>query len=205
MTDDGADPELAATLERAIVGAARALQQDQPQLALELIEIVLMGLPDDRASRIPLEIAALPNQILAYARLGQLAGARTALARMEAVVRDHGSDDDRRACALLAGRLVRAELTARARTANDRLIAGQLEAVDELVALAREAQVHREAELAIGVLVVLGTVFEQARPELAREHLERARAVLEELRPFSEAEHARVAGELAHRLAALGA
>ncbi len=195
------DDDLIAVLGQSIVGAARVLRDGKPQAALDMIEIVLMGLPASGAEVI--ELAALPTKIIALAQLGRADLARQVLARMADLAASHGGTDEQRACQLLSEQLLAPDLTSRANAAMEAIKEGRVENVTVLEGIAAEAETTGQSVIAIGALVFLGSVYQTARPGEAHERLTRAKRILETEKPLDEARHELAIGQIDRLLAEL--
>lgn len=194
-----ADEELVNVLGQSIIGAARILREGKPQAALDMIDIVLMGLPAQGAEVI--ELAALPTKIIALSHLGRLADAKATMSRMDTLAALHGSSDDLEACKLIEAQIVPPDLTTRANAATEAILAGRVEGVAALEAIATEA--IDQPVIAIGVLVLLGKVYATARPELARARLHRALELLETEHPLDDQRHAVAVAEIEKLLSSI--
>jgi len=195
------DDELVTVLGQSIIGAARVLRDGKPQPALDMIEIVLMGLPSYGAEVI--ELAALPTKIIALTQLGRPDLARQVLARMESLAASHGGTDEQRACQLLREQLLAPDLTSRANAAMESLKEGRVENVNVLEGIAAEAESTGQLVIAIGALVFLGSVYRTAKPGEAHERLSRAKRILETEKPLDDARHELALGEIDRLLAEL--
>ena len=166
-----------AVLAEAIIGASRAVRDGHPQTALDVIDAVLLTLPETGAEAI--ELAALPTKVMALAHLGRASDALAQLTQLEALAAQHGTDDDRTACRFLRERLHGSDLQTRMQVAMAAIQGGNAEAMIDLEQLVDEADDVEQHLLVVGALVFLGKVCVMAeRPDLARPRLERAKDVL---------------------------
>lgn len=196
------DDDLVTVLGQSIVGAARVLHEGKPQAALDMIDIVMMGLPEQGLEVV--ELAALPTKIIALVQLGRFVDARLALSRLESLAAVHGSEDDLKACQLLRAQIAEPDLTSRANAATEAIIEGRVEGVAALEAIATEALDGQQYVVAIGVLALLGKVYATAKPALARERLLRAKQILDTEKPLDDQRHALAVGEIERLLDTLG-
>ncbi len=193
-----------AVLAEAIIGASRAVRDGHPQTALDVIDAVLLTLPETGAEAI--ELAALPTKIMALAHLGRSSEALAQLDQLDQLAAAHGTDDDRAACTLLRDRLHGGgiDLQTRMQAAMAAIQGGNAEAMIDLEQLVEEAAAV-EQHLVVGGLIFLGKVCVVAeRPDLARPRLQRAKEVL----PLAQLEGERLAtaaAEIDKLLAALPA
>lgn len=195
------DDELVTVLGESIIGAARVLRDGKAQPALDMIDIVLMGLPPHGAEVI--ELAALPTKIIALAQLGRAEAARQTLARMENLAASHGGTDELRACQLLREQILAPDLTSRANAAMEAIKDGRFENIEVLEGIATEAETTGQAVIAIGALMFLGSIYQQAKPGEAHARLSRAKQILETARPLDDTRHALAVGEIDRLLAEL--
>ncbi len=178
-----------AVLAEAIIGASRAVRDGHPQTALDVIDAVLLTLPESGAEAI--ELAALPTKVMALAHLARHADALVQLAYLERLAAKYGTDDDRAACALLRERLHGGgvDLQSRMQAAMAAIQGGNAEAMIDLEQLVDEAAAVEQHLLVVGGLIFLGKVCAMdERPDLARPRLERAKEVL----PLAELEGERL-------------
>lgn len=179
-----------AVLAEAIIGASRAVRDGHPQTALDVIDAVLLTLPESGAEAI--ELAALPTKVMALAHLGRYADALVQLEFLERLAAKYGTDDDRTACRFLRERLHEGgvDLQTRMQAAMAAIQGGNAEAMIDLEQLVEEASATGKHVLVVGALIFLGKVCAMAeRPDLARPRLERAKATL----PLAELEGDRLA------------
>jgi ATP/maltotriose-dependent transcriptional regulator MalT len=197
---DEADAELARVLDHSLLAANQALQDGKPAAALDMADIVLAALPAEGLEAV--ELAALPIKIVALSYLGRIGDALQALGQME---RRAASPDDREACRLLRERLT-VDLTPRANAAAALINAGRPEGLVEMEAVANHALQIDQHMIAIGALMVLGKVHAAGGdPEVARDHLLRARQHLEAHRPFDPPRHDTALRQIDELLATLPA
>ena len=170
----------ATVLAKCLNQARRALELRQPERALAKLAPLFETLPASGAE--PIELAALPIQIVALAQLGRDEEALARLAGADAVAADHGGAGDRSAISSLREEVKgaqRAALQGRITEALEELDKGKAEGLTSLELLVERCLHADEPILAAGVLVHLGKLYYGAEiAPVGRQRFERALALV---------------------------